>query len=424
MGVNPTLNRPQAEFLALPHKFRAYVAGFGAGKTWAGCASLCKHFWEHPGVTAGYFAPTYPQIRDIFYPTIEEVAYDWGLDVKTNESNKEVHFFSGGRSRGTVICRSMEKPASIVGFKIGPALIDELDTVTHLKAQQAWRKIIARLRLRYDEPNPVNVTTTPEGFGFVYEQWVKLPREKPALQPLYGMVRASTYDNELFLPDDYIPSLVASYPPNLIQAYLNGEFVNLTSGTVYHAYDRKLNHSSETIRDHEPIYVGMDFNVGKMAAVVHVFRGDTPHAVEEVADGYDTPAMCRILRDRYGDRQITVYPDASGGSRKSVDASETDISILKQAGFIIRAPAKNPPVKDRVNAMNAMFCNGEGERRYFVNAYGCPTYAECLEQQVWTQSGEPDKTAGKDHMNDAGGYFIAKEFPIIRRAAYSEPLRM
>ena len=30
----PSLNQPQARFLALPHKFRAFVAGFGSGKTW------------------------------------------------------------------------------------------------------------------------------------------------------------------------------------------------------------------------------------------------------------------------------------------------------------------------------------------------------------------------------------------------------
>ena len=30
----PSLNQPQARFLALPHKFRAFVAGFGSSKTW------------------------------------------------------------------------------------------------------------------------------------------------------------------------------------------------------------------------------------------------------------------------------------------------------------------------------------------------------------------------------------------------------
>ncbi len=65
-GISPTLNIPQARFLAMPHKFRAYVAGFGSGKTWVGCGGICKEMWEHPRINQGYFAPTYPQIRDIF----------------------------------------------------------------------------------------------------------------------------------------------------------------------------------------------------------------------------------------------------------------------------------------------------------------------------------------------------------------------
>ncbi|OTH91855.1 terminase, partial [Pseudomonas aeruginosa] len=168
----PILTVRQAQFLPLPHKFRAFVAGFGSGKTWVGCSALSKHFMEWPGVNAGYFAPTYPQIRDIFYPTMDEVAYDWGLKTKINQANHEVHIYSGRQYRGTVICRSMEKPQTIVGFKIGQALVDELDVMSLLKAQQAGRKIIARMR--YNLPglkNGVDVTTTPEGYKCVYQQF-------------------------------------------------------------------------------------------------------------------------------------------------------------------------------------------------------------------------------------------------------------
>lgn len=430
----PTLNVPQGQFLTLPHKFRGFVAGFGSGKTWVGSAGICKHVWEWPGINSGYFAPTYPQIRDIFFPTIEEVAFDWGLKVKTKESDKEVEFYSGGRYRSTTICRSMEKPQTIVGFKIGHALVDELDVLPVLKAQHAWRKIIARMR--YNVPglkNGVDVTTTPEGFKFVHQQFVKQLREKPHLADLYGLVQASTYDNELNLPADYIPSLMESYPPQLIQAYLEGLFVNLTSGTVYHAYDRKLNGCTDELKAAEPLHIGMDFNVGKMSAITHVKREGLPRAVDEITKGYDTPDMIQKIKERYwrfdGNTylktcEITIYPDASGDSRKSVNASTTDLALLKQAGFQVKAPAANPPVKDRVNAMNAMFCNAKGERRYLVNEHRCPTYADCLEQQVWAENGEPDKSQGADHANDAGGYFIYSQFPIVRRIATSEPLRM
>lgn len=420
----PSLNVPQSDFLNLPHKFRAFVAGFGSGKTWVGCSALCAHFWEWPKINAGYFAPTYPQIRDIFFPTIEEVAFDWGLRVKTKESDKEVEFYSGRQYRGTAICRSMEKPQTIVGFKIGHALVDELDVLAAVKAQQAWRKIIARMRYNVAGlKNGVDVTTTPEGFKFVYQQFVKQVRERPALSSMYGMIQASTFDNELNLPGDYIPSLMESYPEQLIRAYLNGQFVNLTSGTIYHAYDRRLNASQEAVQPGETLFIGMDFNVGKMAAVTHVKRLGLPHAVDEVMNAYDTPDMIRRLKERYwlfdGNDyrktcEIRIYPDASGDGRRSVNASTTDLQLLRQAGFAVIAPAANPPVKDRINSMNAMFSNAQGERRYRVNADKCPTYADCLEQQIWAANGEPDKSQDNDHPNDAAGYFIHKEFPIVR----------
>jgi hypothetical protein len=44
------------------------------------------------------------------------------------------------------------------------------------------------------------------------------------------------------LPTDYIDSLRASYPPQLIEAYLEGRFVNLNSGCVPE-FSRKLNHA-------------------------------------------------------------------------------------------------------------------------------------------------------------------------------------
>lgn len=422
--LNPILNEPQAAFLSLPQKFRAYVAGFGAGKTWAGCASLARHFCEWPGINAGYFAPTYPQIRDIFYPTVAECFEQWGLSVDVKQSAHEVFVYSGRALRGVIKCRSMDKPESIIGFKIGHALVDEIDVMPMDKATVAWRKILARMRYNVTGlRNGIDVTTTPEGFKFVYQQFEKGPRENHELRKLYGLIKASTYDNEINLPPDYIPSLMESYPAQLIDAYINGEFVNLDSGTIYCSFKREYNATDVTIQPGEPLFIGMDFNVGHMAAVVHVRRNGLPCAVDEFVNGYDTPDMIRRIKERYwrydGVRyvptcQIRIYPDASGDSRRSVNASQTDIVLLREAGFAVSVNAANPPVKDRINAMNAMFCNSLGERRYLVNPDKCPSYIEALEQQPWGKNGEPDKTTGHDHINDAAGYFIAKEYPIIR----------
>jgi len=407
------LSAPQNIFLnGLNNKFNAYVGGFGSGKTFVGCLDLLIFASRNPKTVQGYFGPTYPSIRDIFFPTFQEAAELMGFRCETREANKEVHIYRGRVYYGTIICRSMDKPNSIVGFKISRALVDEIDTLPKKKAEQAWQKIIARLRLKIDGVvNGVGVTTTPEGFMFVYEKFAKSPSES------YSMVQASTYENEKFLPDDYISSLYESYPENLIEAYIQGEFVNLSSGTVYVQFDRKLNHCDDIIQGREPLSIGMDFNVANMSAVIHVKRENEPRAVDEIIGAYDTPDIIRIIKERYPDNHICIYPDASGSSRKTVNASETDISLLNSAGFTVYNENVNPAVKDRINAVNAALCNGKKKRTYKVNTAKCPVTTENLEQQIYNERGEPDKTQGKDHTNDALGYFIAFEYPIIKQVS-------
>ena len=410
------LNKPQNKFIQLPRKFKAFVSGYGGGKTWVGATAMASRYYSHPKVNQAYYAPTYPHIRDIFYPTIEEVAHGLQLRVKIMESNKEVHFYSGRVFRGTTICRSMERPASIIGYKVGHSLVDELDTLPANKAQEAWRKIIARMRWP-GATNGVDVTTTPEGFRETHRLFVAEAAANPALAMSYGLVQASTRDNEVNLPADYIQSLLDTYPAELVDAYIDGQFCNLTSGTVYRAYNRARCESTETIKPGEPLFIGMDFNIGKMAATIYVQRPNGWHAVEELHDVFDTPAMAKIISNRWGKdvpegsikHRIIIYPDASGGSGSTKNASVSDISILVQNCFEIRANASNPRVRDRILSTNKQFETG----RLWVNSRACPTVARCFEQQAY-DNGEPDKKAGFDHQNDASTYPMAYEFPITQ----------
>lgn len=415
----PALNVPQATFLQLPQKFRAYVGGFGSGKTWAGSSGMCAGFWANPKVNQAYYAPTYPHIRDIFFPTIEEVAHGLSLRVEIMESNKEVHFYSGAQYRGTTICRSMERPQTIIGYKVGHSLVDELDTLESKKAKDAWRKIIARMRWP-DARNGVDVTTTPEGFRETHRLFVSDVSEKPALASSYGLVQASTRTNARNLPGDYIQSLLDTYPSEQIDAYIDGRFCNLTTGTVYRSYNRERNNSSETIVEKEPLFIGMDFNIGKMAATVYVKRESGWHAVAELKDLLDTPKMSEKIIEKWPDHRIIVYPDASGANGSTKNASESDISILKQHGFEVKVNLTNPRVRDRVLSVNKQFENG----RLWVNSRTCPTVAACFEKQAYDANGDPDKKSGFDHQNDASGYPIAKEFPIAHRIALVQQLRI
>ena len=403
-----SVNVPQAKFLAMPEhiKQKAFISGFGGGKTYIGCIQMCLDFWRYPLMHQLYAAPTHIQIRDIFFPTIRDVSEAMGLRVEVREANKEVHFYEGRKYRGTTICRSMERPEAIVGFKVGAALIDEIDIMPTIKADHAFNKILARMRWE-GAPNRVSVTSTPEGYKFCYNRFVMNATEK------YGMVQASTYDNEANLPEGYIESLADTYNPELRAAYLNGQFVNLFSGTVYRSYERKRCASRETIQPKELLRIGVDFNVTNGSGVVYVTRGGVWHAVDELTGIYDTPELIATIKQKYPEHQIRIYPDASGGSRKTVDASISDISLLQSAGFAVYANRSNPLVKDRVIAANVAFDKGLVK----VNELLCPEYSRCLEQLAYDANGSPDKKSNLDHLPDAGTYPIAYEMPVVKPAA-------
>jgi len=400
------LTKPQLEFVSAPEQFPAVIAGFGAGKTQAAVVRALVKKLKYPGQNVAYYLPTYDLVRNIGFPRFMEVLEQFGVEGKLNRSNAVIDI----PNAGSIIFRTMDTPERIVGYEVADSLVDELDTLKTEQAREVWNKIISRNRQKKPDGslNTVAVATTPEGFRFVYERWKRDPA------PGYRIIKATTHSNARNLPDGYIDSLKASYPSNLLAAYLDGEFVNLTAGSVYPEYDRNLNASKETIRQGEALHVGLDFNVTQMAGVVHVLRDGEPHAVQEYTGVFDTPAMIDLLKAKHPGHAIMIYPDASGGARKANNASVTDLSLLRGAGFTVCVNSQNPAVKDRVLSTNAMI-NKDGERRYRVNVDACPHLVEALEKQAYNKYGEPDKTGGLDHVIDAATYFIAYKFPLVKR---------
>lgn len=400
------LTPPQFEFVTCEDQFPALVAGFGSGKTHAAVIRAMAKKLQYPKQNVAYYLPTYDLIRQIAFPRFAEVMEEMGVRGKSNKTAAEIEIEDAGR----IIFRTMDTPERIIGYEVADSLADELDTLPEDKARDVWNKIISRNRQKKPDGslNTVGVATTPEGFRFVYDRWQK------NTAPGYRIIKASTMSNAANLPAGYIESLRASYPSNLLSAYLDGEFVNLVAGSVYPGFDRQLNAAplGEGIRFGEALHVGMDFNVGRMSAVVHVLRGDDPIAVTERTGVLDTPAMAALLKRDFPGHSIIVYPDASGASRKSNNASDSDLAVLRQAGFSVRANPANPRIKDRVLAVNKLV----NDRRYRVNPEGCPELVESLEKQAYDKHGEPDKAGGLDHVIDAAGYFIAYRYPIKKPA--------
>lgn len=387
--------------IALPHQIAfarseaihtGLVAGFGAGKSKGATIKTVAKKMQYPNIDVAYYLPTYGLIRDIAFKNFSEQLEEAGIPYDLNRSE-----FAFNTPLGRIIMRSMTNTETIVGYEVGYSLIDEADILPKTKMQDAFRMILARNRIMLPDgkPNCTDMVSTPEGFKFMWEFFKK---EKNANRVL---IKAKTSDNP-YLPDSYIQTLTETYTEAQLQAYLNGEFVNLTSGTVHHTFDREKNHSTRAIQAKDVLHIGMDFNVTNMSAVVHVIDGKTLIAVDEITKAFDTAEMIALIKARFAGHRVVIYPDASGSARKT-NSSDTDIKLLKKARFTVRKPSKNPSVKDRITTMNVMFCDADGNRRYLVNTNTCPEYTEALEQLPY-KNGVPDKTSGFDHLAEAGGY--------------------
>ena len=385
-------------------------AGYGAGKTRALCAKAVMLAAANQGFIGAVMEPTGPLIRDIWQNDFEQFleAYDIPYTFRASPLPEYMLHLPGGDTK--ILCRSFENWSRIIGLNLAWVLADEIDTVTPSIANKAFPKILGRLRS--GNVRQFGAASTPEGFRWM---WTTFGSEQAKDRQDRKLIKMRSSDNP-HLPPDFIERLEANYDPNLLKAYLEGEFVNLTTGVIYDRFDRtKHVISSLPNTEREPLRIGVDFNVGNMSAIIGVKLGSNLLIIDEISGAHDTDALAQQIKARYPDRRIYIYPDASGGNR-STNASQTDIQILESYGMSNQSPRANPPVRDRVAAVQALLENGKGQVRLQIS-HTCKRLIECLELQCYTEKGDPDKDAGHDHMNDALGYLVWREFNPLHAGA-------
>lgn len=223
----------------------------------------------------------------------------------------------------------------------------------------------------------------------------------------------TTYKDNAFIDDEYKQEIedIKNYDIQQYNIYALGEWGVLNTNIVYHNFDYQKHTTQLTVNDFEVLHIGIDFNIGGCVGVVCGIRDDTVHVVDGWSV-YDTDEIVTEL-GKYRNKTITLYPDASG-SKRSTNASRSDIQILKEGGYRINAPKANGAVRDRVNACNRMFSTD----RILVNDR-VEKLMHSLQIQAYKDNGEPEKwTEHKggavDDWNDALGYFIVRKFGLIK----------
>lgn len=401
--IDIALTPPQKEFVLCSDPYPALVAGLGAGKTHAATVRFVIQMLQEPGINVLLGMPTYDLLKLRAIPGFEEALENAGIPFRTNKSDYSIEIIG----YGMIYFRSYDRPERWIAFETAKTLLDELDTLPKEKAELVWRKATERTRQKCKSGNSIGAVTTPDQGvnGFVYDKWVKKKQKG------YRLIKASTLSNP-YLPESYVQQIRDNYDPVLAELYINGEFVSLNQNKVYHFFDRQQCATDRVITELDThLHISIDFNIGGCCATVTVYDGEEPRTVDEFVS-HDTRDFINNLVARYPNKNIQVYPDASGNAERT-NATASDIALIQQAGFSVNAPHKNPFVRDRINSVNGMISH----RRWKVNVDKCPNLVHALETQGYTEKGEPEKFnthPAIDDWADSFGYFMHRMHPVIK----------
>ncbi|QHJ00104.1 terminase [Xylophilus rhododendri] len=406
-------------------RFRDAVCGRRFGKTFLGkaemrrAARLAMQWNVSVEDEIWYAAPTFKQAKRVFWRRLKQAIPSSWRAARPNETECSITLTTGHVLRIV----GLDNYDNLRGSGLFFLLIDEWADCPWAAWEEVLRPMLSTCKFFVDGVLRIGGHVlrigTPKGFNHCYDTYLDGQdcRQADCKSWLYTSLQGGN------VPESEIDAARRTMDPRTFRQEYDASFENY-QGVVYYCFDRRKNHTDDAVKPGDALHIGMDFNVGKMAAVVFVVRDGLPRAVDEFKDVFDTPAMVVAIKKRFPDHGISVYPDASGQNRKSSNASESDLKLLRDAGFTVVVDRTNPGVKDRINSVNAMLCNTYDERRLLVNTSKCPGFVMSLERQVYDDKGEPDKKGGFDHQNDAGGYFIVKTWPVVKRVASVSPLRM
>jgi len=217
-----------------------------------------------------------------------------------------------------------------------------------------------------------------------------------------------------FIPESELEEARKDMDPKSFRQEFEASFETM-SGRVYYTFDRTRHVGNYPFNPELPIWVGCDFNIDPMTAVIlQPQPNGQVWCVDEIfLRSSNVLEVAEEIERRYWRHMgnIAIYPDPAGGARQHA-RGESSLDIFREKGFHkILYRKKHPMVQDRVNCMNRMFEDAKGESKLFIDM-NCRKAIESLEQTLYREgTGDIDKAASAEHITDAMGYPIELMFP-------------
>ena len=399
-------------------RFRYAVCGRRFGKTYLGVEEIIRAYRlaVERNVSRDdeiwYGAPTFKQAKRVMWARLKRYFPLAWLDGKPNNTECVLTTVTGHVIRLV----GLDDPDSLRGSGLWFFLGDEWDDAKDVVWPEIVRPMLAT------SGGHALLIGTPKGFGKLYDGFIAGqpgPNKDPHIMSWsYDTLQGGN------VPQEEVEHARRTLDPRIFRQEYEASFEDF-AGRIYYGFDRR---HSVMDKDYDPLFrlhVGMDFNINPMSATVwqETIGADgeiTSWQIDEIViPTSNTEVMCEEIKRRYGRsdgsaEHITIYPDATGQARKTSAGGRTDISILREHGFTVMVNNINPPVRDRINTVNARLETADGIRHCFI-APRCVNSIMAMERQLYKEgTSEPDKTTGFDHLNDATGYYLYARFGLVK----------
>lgn len=347
-SINMVRMHPEIPYIFL-------IGGFGCGKSYTDvqlCLFLYQCYKDSPtAVQIGVFGVTIKLLKQTVIADLERAFDAAGIPYKDNSQ-------AGTLTVGNIIFvyLAMQYPDDIYAFNFTCCLVDEIDelppekVLAVVKAVQERNRVVMPANRYFDSREPfVFFSTTAQGMGGTYNLVKKFDKEKVP----YAIIRGRTEDNTS-ISKQQLALLRKLYTEDEARAYLDGEFVNLTTGRVYYVFERKKHMCMRfPIQPSDVIYVGQDFNSGFNASCEIICRGDKMFIIDS-HHWLDMGQGLQKLRELYPQNRIIMIPDASGkeimqGWREEANKYQIELHWNN----------RNASITERVMAINKAFMLGQ-----------------------------------------------------------------
>ena len=403
------LSAKQQEIADCTTRFRVVLAGRRGGKTFLAMREACR-FASKPNSVVWMLSNSRQQIKSLVWNKLKKKLNALRWVSGTNESELSITL-----KNGSMIClKSAEQGDNLRGESLDAVLIDEF---CDIDLEEIWHQII-RPALS-DKKGHALFTGTPKAGN----QAARDLYDKHLTNKNWASFSYTTAEGGFVDAEEIEQARQDLSPKVFLQEYCASwqNFAGIIFGDFGEHNIGEVRKPTAT----EPVYIGMDFNVTPMSAVIGRQTRSGIEIYDEIyLDNSNTTEIIDEIKNRYPTNPITVFPDPAGVQRRASAGGNTDIRLLEMAGFTTRYHRQHPLVRDRINSGNSLFFKRDDGSTRFVIDPKCKKTITCLKNWAYkTDTMVPTKDSGFDHGCDALTYMIQFLFPITKPVEPRAPQR-